>query len=119
MLQARANVMKALASPIRLAIVDALGDGERCVCELMPMFPRNKSTLSRHVAALRNAGIVAERREGVRVVLTLVTPCILNIFDCISGVIRTDANRRMAAAETIARRPRTGRPGPAGKRTAA
>ncbi|HMP89159.1 MAG TPA: metalloregulator ArsR/SmtB family transcription factor [Kiritimatiellia bacterium] len=90
---ARAAVMKALANPARLMIVDQLKGGERCICELQPLFRKDKSTLSRHVAALRKAGIVSERREGVRVYLKLVTPCILNIFDCVSRVLEAEARR--------------------------
>jgi DNA-binding transcriptional ArsR family regulator len=92
--QARARIMKALASPVRLMIVDELSRGERCICELQPLFPMNKSTLSRHVAALKNVGIVSERREGVRCFLKLQTPCILNVFDCAMGVIRAEAKRQ-------------------------
>ena len=92
--RARARIMKALSSPVRLMIVDQLSRGERCMCELQPLFPMNKSTLSRHVAALKNVGIVSERREGVRCFLKLETPCILNIFDCAMGVIRAEAKRQ-------------------------
>lgn len=98
--------MKALASPVRLRILDELSRGERCVCELQPLFPMNKSTLSRHVAALRNVGIVTERREGVRIFLRLETPCILNVFDCAMGVIRAEAKRqtRLASVRRSVRR---------------
>ncbi len=86
--------MKSLASPVRLKIVDELSRGELCICELQPLFPMNKSTLSRHVAELKNVGIVGERREGVRCYLRLQTPCILNVFDCAMGVIRAEAKRQ-------------------------
>lgn len=98
MYKARAEVMKALANPARLMIVDQLKDGERCMCELQPLFKKDKSTLSRHVAALRKVGIVSERREGVRIYLKLATPCILNIFDCVMGVLRSEARRSSRAA---------------------
>ncbi len=97
-LKARARVMKALASPVRLKIVDELSRGERCMCELQPLFPMNKSTLSRHIAELKNVGIVGERREGVRIFLRLQTPCILNVFDCAMGVIRSEAKRQIQLA---------------------
>jgi DNA-binding transcriptional ArsR family regulator len=97
-LVARARVLKALASPVRLKIVDELSRGERCICELQPLFSMNKSTLSRHVAELRNVGIVAERREGVKCFLRLQTPCVLNLFDCVMGVIRAEARRQVAVA---------------------
>lgn len=98
--------MHALASPVRLRILDELSRGERCVCELQPLFPMNKSTLSRHVAALRNVGIVTERREGVRLFLRLETPCILNVFDCAMSVIRAEAKRqtRLASLRRSVRR---------------
>ncbi len=94
--EARATILKALASPVRLRIVEELSRGERCLCELQPLFTMNKSTLSRHVAELRNVGIISERRDGVRIFLKLETPCILNIFDCAMGVIRSNAQRQAA-----------------------
>ena len=100
-LKARAQVIKALASPVRLKIVDELSRGERCICELQPLFRMNKSTLSRHVAALRHVGIVRTRREGARTYLQLATPCILNIFDCAMGVIRAESKRRNAWLEDV------------------
>ena len=87
--------MKALSSPIRLMIVDELSRGERCVCDLQPLFRINKSTLSRHVTALRNVGIVSGRRDGTRLMLKLETPCILNVFECTMGVIRAEATRHV------------------------
>ncbi len=97
-LKARARVMKALASPVRLRIVEELRHGERCICELQPLFARNKSTLSRHVAALKKVGILGVRREGVRCYLRLRTPCVLRMFDCAMDVIGADARRRPRAA---------------------
>ncbi len=97
-LEARARIMKALSSPVRLKIIYELSHGELCVCDLQPLFTMNKSTLSRHVAELKNVGIVGERREGVRIYLRLLTPCVLNMFDCAMGVIRTEAGRRAGLA---------------------
>ena len=91
--EAVARVMKALSSPARLMIIDHLRRGERCICELQPLFKRDKSTVSRHVAALRAAGLVAERRDGVRVYLSLTTPCILDAFACVTGVLKKGARR--------------------------
>jgi DNA-binding transcriptional ArsR family regulator len=71
-----------------------LSRGERCMCELQPLFPMNKSTLSRHVAELRNVGIVGERRQGVRCFLRLQTPCVLKMFECAMDVIRAEAKRQ-------------------------
>ena len=97
-LKARARVMKALASPVRLKIVHELSRGERCICELQPLFQVSKSTLSRHVTELRNVGIIGGRREGVRSYLRLLTPCVLNMFDCTMDVIRAEEKRQMDVA---------------------
>ncbi|MDD5707629.1 MAG: metalloregulator ArsR/SmtB family transcription factor [Kiritimatiellae bacterium] len=105
---ARARIMKALASPVRLMMVEALGREERCLCELQPLFRGNKSTLSRHIAALRNVGIIRQRREGTRIYLSLATPCILRVFDCVLGVLRAEAkrHRQLAAGHRGASRER-------------
>ena len=97
-LEARAKVMKALSSPVRLKIIHELSRGELCICELQPLFTMNKSTLSRHVAELKNVGIVGERREGVRIYLRLLIPCVLNMFECAMGVIRAEAKRQAELA---------------------
>ena len=94
--EARARVMKALANPARLKVIDELSQGERCLCELEPLFQMDKSTLSRHISALKAVGIVHERREGARIHLKLATPCILGIFDCVMNVLRLEAKRQNA-----------------------
>lgn len=85
--------MKALSSPARLMIIDHLKDGELCLCELQPLFRQDKSTLSRHVRELCAVGIVRERRDGTRVYLSLTTPCILTIFNCVNTVISNEGER--------------------------
>ncbi len=92
-LNAHAQIMKALANPVRLKIVKMLSEDERCICELQPLFNINKSTISRHVAVLSNAGILHQRREGVRCYLKLATPCILEIFPCVMVVLRAKADK--------------------------
>lgn len=82
----RARIMKALAHPSRLMIVDELSDGERCVCGLTEMVGADISTVSKHLSVLKEAGIVACRREGVQMFYHLETPCILDIFTCIEDV---------------------------------
>lgn len=93
-------MMKALASPVRLAIVDILTAGERCLCELQPRFRMNKSTLSRHVAALRNAGLVVERAVGPRRMLSLRGPVAARVLRCLERA----ANGRRPAPRTEKRR---------------
>ncbi len=87
-----ARIFKALANPVRLKIVEELRNGEPCLCQLMPLCPMNKSTLSRHVAVLKKCGIVSERREGVRCFLKLEKPSVLRILDCAMRIKQLETN---------------------------
>ena len=97
----RAEILKALAHPIRVLIVHALTGGDRCVCELNELFDIDQSGLSRHLAILKKAGIVSERREGMKVFHHLETPCILKAFECAVDVVRADARRRNKSLRAI------------------
>lgn len=79
----RADVFKALSNPNRLLIVDALSAGERCVAELTELVGLDMSTVSNHLAVLRNAGLLADERRGTQVFYALTTPCVMNIFCCL------------------------------------
>ena len=85
--RARAAVYKALGHPTRLFIVDELSRGERCVCELTEMIGADVSTVSKHLALLREAGLVLDDRRGQQVFYRLRVPCILNFFGCVEAVI--------------------------------
>ena len=99
--QTRANILKALAHPIRIMLVDALDQGDKCVSELCALADVDPSNISRHLAQLKRAGIVSERKEGQRVVHHLACPCILRAFDCTLEVIEKDHARRSAVLKRI------------------
>lgn len=82
----RARVMKALAHPSRLMMVDELSRGERCVCELTEMVGADISTVSKHLSVLKDAGIVDYRTDGVQHLYRLKAPCVLDVFNCIEAV---------------------------------
>lgn len=84
----RVAVLKALAHPSRLFIVEELARGERCVCELTRMIGADVSTVSKHLALLRRAGLVTDDKRGNQVFYRLRTPCILNFFGCIESVVQ-------------------------------
>ena len=79
----RADVFKALSNPNRLLIVDALSAGERCVADLTELVGLDMSTVSNHLAVLRNVGLLADERRGTQVFYSLKTPCVTNIFCCL------------------------------------
>jgi ArsR family transcriptional regulator len=57
-------LLKALADPIRLRVIAALADGERCVCELSADLALGQSKLSFHLRVLRDAGLISGRQQG-------------------------------------------------------
>lgn len=59
-----AQLFKALSDETRLRILGLLLDGELCVCELMAILELPQSTVSRHLAYLKNSGLVEDRRAG-------------------------------------------------------
>lgn len=71
---------KALSHPLRERMLWLLADGERCGCEFAPDLGVDPSIVSRYFALLERAGLVTSRREGVRVLWSLVDPEILEVL---------------------------------------
>lgn len=87
--EARVQVVKAMAHPTRMFIVDELSRcGEKCVCELTEMVGADMSTVSKHLALLKNAGIIGDEKRGNQVYYRLRVPCINDFFQCIESVIQ-------------------------------
>lgn len=93
--QAKAQILKAIAHPTRLFIVDELSRGERCVCELTEMVGADMSTVSKHLSVLKTAGIVADDKRGSMVFYRLKVPCILNFFQCVEAVMAANASAQL------------------------
>jgi DNA-binding transcriptional ArsR family regulator len=97
--EALAEVIKAMAHPTRLFIVEELSRGERCVCELTEMVGADVSTISKHLAVLKAAGIITSERRGSRIYYRLRMPCVLNFFGCVESVIKAVARERLGHLE--------------------
>lgn len=89
----RADILKAMANPVRVLIVNGLTGGDRCVRELNRLARINQSNVSRHLMILKKAGIISDRRDGMRVLYHLETPCILKAFDCAVEVVHSHSRR--------------------------
>ncbi len=84
----KADVLAAAAHPIRLATIEFLAGGEQCVCDIAAHVGAKRSNVSRHLAVLLNAGIVGQRKDGLRMIYSLRTPCILNFLSCVTELLR-------------------------------
>jgi ArsR family transcriptional regulator len=96
-LDAKVKVLKALAHPARLMMVEELERGERCVCELQAMVGLDISTVSKHLSLLKNAGVVADEKQGVKVFYRLTLPCFNRFMGCVEEVLEQSARRSLAA----------------------
>jgi ArsR family transcriptional regulator len=88
LLAMKAEILAAAGHPIRLGIIEMLADGELCVCDIAERLAAERSNVSRHLAVLSRAGIVSSRKEGLRVLYRLRTPCILEFLSCVTDVLR-------------------------------
>lgn len=83
----RAKVIKALAHPTRLFIVEELAKEGRCVNDLTGMVCVDVSTVSKHLAVLREAGIVDFEKKGLQVCYRLRMNCAPDLLKCIDSMI--------------------------------
>jgi len=84
------SVMKAMAHPTRLYILDLLHEREHCVCELQEQIGDDMSTVSRHLAVLRNAGLISGRKVNNQVWYKLLCPCVLDFYACLVKIRETN-----------------------------
>jgi DNA-binding transcriptional ArsR family regulator len=96
----RAGILKAMAHPSRLAMLEALANGERCVCELQALVGSDMSTVSKHLGVLKKAGLVIDRKDGLWVHYRLRVPCVMQFMDCIQALLE---QRQEAAVPESAR----------------
>ena len=99
--QMKAQIIAAAGHEIRLAIIDFLKAGEQCVCDIAEHVAAKRSNVSRHLAVLLKAGIVEQRKEGLRMLYSLKTPCILNFMQCVEGVLRERARDASALLDRL------------------
>ena len=94
-LRIKADVFKAMGNHVRLGIIEFLDAGEQCVCDIVDHVGTDTSNVSKHLAVLRRQGIVADRREGLKIFYRLTMPCAVDFVRCVEGVIfnRLDEQR--------------------------
>ncbi|MGQ9589375.1 MAG: ArsR/SmtB family transcription factor, partial [Planctomycetota bacterium] len=92
--EARARIARALAHPSRLLMLDALKERELCVCELTDLVGADQSTVSKHLAILKDAGIIEHRRQGTMHFYSLRVRCLDQFFGCLESVLEKDLKAR-------------------------
>jgi DNA-binding transcriptional ArsR family regulator len=96
----QAEIAKAVGHPLRVAVIDFLRDGEKCVCDIAEYVGSERSNVSRHLSVMVGAGVLTCRKEGLKVFYNLRTPCIAEFLACVTRVVKHQAkdNERLLNA---------------------
>jgi DNA-binding transcriptional ArsR family regulator len=87
-LELKAEILKALAQPTRLKILELLRNGEKCICEIVPAINGEQSNISRHISLMQKNHIITTRKDGVRVMVKVLDPEIFTILDRVSLILK-------------------------------
>ena len=85
----KSEVLKALAQPTRLKILEMLRNGERCICEIVPAINGEQSNISRHISVMQKSHLIATRKDGVKVMVKVRDPRIFEILDTVGLFLKT------------------------------
>ena len=91
--EGRAMILKSIAHPSRIFIVEKLSEKPYCVCELAEMIGIDQSTTSKHLSILKTAGLINDNKQGTTVYYSLRCRCILDFIGCVEDVIRMNLER--------------------------
>ena len=97
----QAEIVKSIAHPLRIAIVDFLKDGEQCVYDIAEHIASERSNVSRHLSVMVSGGVLSYRKEGLKVIYKLRTPCIVDFFSCVSGVLKQQAEENSKLLKSL------------------
>jgi len=86
----RSEIIKALGHPTRIFIMDFLANGEKTAGEIVEKVGADKSTVSKHLSVMKNAGLVENEKRGLNVFYKLTCACILNLFTCLESIEKRD-----------------------------
>lgn len=98
--ESRSEVLKALAHPSRLFMVEKLEEKPYCVCELTAMVGADTSTVSKHLSILKAAGVIEEdRKQGTSVYYRVACDCYKMVTQGVERVVRNKLEKHRRALE--------------------
>lgn len=85
--QKQAKVFKAIGHPLRVAILDYLKAGPRCVCQIAEYLGSERSNVSRHLAVMIGAGVLSSRKQGLNVFYEIRAGCLVHALACVHKLL--------------------------------
>jgi len=92
--EARAKIAKAMAHPSRLLMLDLIQKQEMCVSDLTEEVGADQSTVSKHLAILKDVGLIDVRKEGALSYYRVTCGCLDGFFSCLETVLLSDVKGR-------------------------
>jgi DNA-binding transcriptional ArsR family regulator len=93
-LELKAEILKALAQPTRLKILELLRNGEKCICEIVPAIHGEQSNISRHISLMQKSNLVTTRKDGVKVMVKVRDPKIFDILDRVNIILKNQMSEQ-------------------------
>ncbi len=90
----QAAIAKAIAHPVRMAVLEYLRPGEQCVCDIAAAVGTERTNLSKHLTLMTGAGVLDSRKDGLKVMYRVKTPCVLRFMDCIKDCLIEQAKEQ-------------------------
>lgn len=100
-LELKAEILKALAQPTRLKILQLLRNGEKCICQIVPAINGEQSNISRHISLMQKSNLVTTRKDGVKVMVKVKDPRVFEILDSISIMLRNQMSEQNRLIRSI------------------
>ncbi|MBW6485218.1 MAG: metalloregulator ArsR/SmtB family transcription factor [Syntrophobacterales bacterium] len=91
----RVKVVKAMAHPVRLMVIEFLQGRERSFSEIFKLFQFDKSTISKHLLVLKESGVISSRKTGREMIYKLEVPCAVDFFRCANVIIKDRVNKEL------------------------
>lgn len=97
----KASILKALAHPLRVAVFEALVEGEKTVSELVQLLGTKDANTSRHLAIMRSAGLLKTRKEGLNVYYSIKLLCLISMLSCLDDSVCNLADEQGKIAKLV------------------
>ena len=90
---------RALSEPVRLRLLSALMQGEHTVGQLVAVSGTSQANVSKHLAILRDTGMVSSRREGLSTVCFIADPAIYQLCEIMCTHLKADVDAKVKALQ--------------------
>jgi ArsR family transcriptional regulator len=99
----QAGIAKAIAHPVRIAVLEFVKNEEQCVCDIAAAVGTERSNLSKHLSIMVNAGVLTSRKDGLKVMYRIKTPCVLKFLNCLRDCLKEQAAEQQQLLESLSK----------------